>query len=149
MVPPARGWHSCWSQVPCRGFVVKLAVRRYRQAHNDAPVTESATTPGRKRAAMTRFTVRLRQLEARARSGSKSKLGCGEIWIQLKDGRMRGEGGKILSPEEFEQRRPRADTVLILPDNGRDEPLPIRRTSSVIDRCHCMRLLQLRMPVHF
>jgi len=125
VVPPARGWHSRWSQVPCHGFVVKLAVRRYRQAHNDALVTESATTPDRKRAAMTRFTVRLRQLEARARGGSKIKRGGGEIFIELTDGRMRGGDGKILSREEFEQRCLGAGAVLVLPDNGRDDPPPI------------------------
>jgi hypothetical protein len=78
---------------------------------------------------MTRFTVRLRQLEARASSGYKTMLGGGEIWIELRDGRMRGVDGKILSREEFEQRRPRAGTILVLPDNGRDDPL---RTISMV-----------------
>ena len=54
---------------------------------------------------MSRFDHRVRQLEARANTGTKTSRGSFEIWIELTDGRMRGEDGKILSPEEFEKRR--------------------------------------------
>ena len=69
---------------------------------------------------MTQFTVRLRKLESRANSGYNTRLGNGEIWIELRDGRMRGRDGTILPREQFEQRRLRAGIVLVLPDNGRD-----------------------------
>jgi hypothetical protein len=85
--------------------------------------------PGRNRPEMTQFTVRLRKLESRANSGYNTRLGSGEIWIELRDGRMRGEDGTISSRKQFEQRRLRAGAILILPDNGRDYPLPIRRDS--------------------
>ena len=73
---------------------------------------------------MTRLDHRVGRLEARANRGAKAGRGAFEIWIELADGRMRGEDGKILSPEEFERRPFRADTILVMPDNGRDGPLP-------------------------
>ena len=44
-----------------------------------------------------------------------------EIWIELKDGGMRGKHGEIISRKAFEQRRPFARTIVILPDNERDD----------------------------
>ena len=72
---------------------------------------------------MTRFDGRLRGLEARPSSGQKTGHGCGEVWIELADGRMRDKDGEILSREEFELQG-HAGIIPILPDNGRDEPLP-------------------------
>ena len=70
---------------------------------------------------MTRFERRVRQLEARAGGGRATIPAEWEIWIELKDGRMRGKHGEIISRKAFEQRRPFARTIVILPDNGRDD----------------------------
>jgi hypothetical protein len=71
---------------------------------------------------MTRFDRRLRQVEARAASGSQHQSPRWQVWIELRDGRMRGADGEIFSREEFEQRRLGADAIVVLPDNGRDDP---------------------------
>jgi hypothetical protein len=69
---------------------------------------------------MTRFERRVRQLEARAGGGRATIPAEWEIWIELKDGAMRGKHGEIISRKAFEQRRPFARTIVILPDNERD-----------------------------
>ena len=70
---------------------------------------------------MTRFERRVRQLEARAGGGRATIPAEWEIWIELKDGAMRGKHGEIISRKAFEQRRPFARTIVILPDNERDD----------------------------
>ena len=80
------------------GMVCCLAIDATRHRSRPAP-------PGRNRPEMTQFTVRLRKLESRANSGYNTRLGNGEIWIELRDGRMRGRDGTILPREQFEQRR--------------------------------------------
>ena len=70
---------------------------------------------------MTRFERRIRQLEARAGGGRAAIPAEWEIWIELKDGGMRGKHGEIISRKAFEQRRPFARTIVILPDNERDD----------------------------
>jgi hypothetical protein len=72
---------------------------------------------------MTRFERRVRQLEARAGAGRATIPPEFEIWIELKDGGMRGEDGEIISRKAFEQRRTNARAILVLPDNGRDPDL--------------------------
>jgi hypothetical protein len=79
------------------------------------------------RGAMTRFDRRLRRVEARAASGSQHQSPRWQVWIELRDGRMRGADGEIFSREEFEQRRLGADAIVVLPDNGRDDLLHMRR----------------------
>jgi hypothetical protein len=79
---------------------------------------------GDKRGEMTRFDRRLRQLEARAASGSQDQSWRWRVWIELKDGRMRRADGEIFSREEFERRCRGTDAIVVLPDNGRDDPLP-------------------------
>jgi hypothetical protein len=69
---------------------------------------------------ITRFDRRLRQVEARAASGSQHQPPRWRVWIELSDGRMRGADGEIFPREEFEQRRLGADAIVVLPDNGRD-----------------------------
>ena len=69
---------------------------------------------------MTRFERRVRQLEARAGGGRATIPAEWEIWIELKDGGMRGKHGEIISRKAFEQRRP-PRTIVILPDNERDD----------------------------
>jgi hypothetical protein len=85
---------------------------------------------------MTRFERRVRQLEARAGGGRATIPAEWEIWIELKDGAMRGKHGEIISRKAFEQRRPFARTIVILPDNGRDDLDAIRGRPSALPGCH-------------
>jgi hypothetical protein len=64
---------------------------------------------------------RVRKLEARVSDDSTRSPASGKVWIELKDGRMCGAHGEVISREEFERRRLRAGVVLVLPDNGRDD----------------------------
>jgi hypothetical protein len=70
---------------------------------------------------MSRLDGRVRKLEARVSDDANRSHASGKVWIKLKDGRMCGADGEVLSREEFEQRRLHAGVVLILPDNGRDD----------------------------
>jgi hypothetical protein len=67
---------------------------------------------------MKRLELRLRRLEVQARGG-RDVPDDFEIWIEQKDGTMRGMHGETMPREAFERRRfPR--TIVVLPDNERD-----------------------------
>jgi hypothetical protein len=65
-----------------------------------------------------RLEQRLRRLEVQARSG-RDVPDDFEIWIEQKDGTMRGMHGETMPREAFE-RRPFPRTTVVLPDNERD-----------------------------
>jgi hypothetical protein len=72
---------------------------------------------------MKRLEHRLRQLEACSR-GSHEMPDDFEIWIEQKDGTMRGMHGEMMPREAFEQ-RPFPRTIVVLPDNERDPFLAV------------------------
>jgi hypothetical protein len=67
---------------------------------------------------MKRLELRLRRLEVQARGGPDVPDDF-EIWIEQKDGTMRGMHGETMPREAFEQ-RPFPRTIVVLPDNERD-----------------------------
>jgi hypothetical protein len=72
-----------------------------------------------------------RQLEPNLRpadTGSAAKTG--EVWIELRNGMMRGPRGEIISRAAFELACSGLATVVILPDNGRDPNIQRRLYNS-------------------
>jgi hypothetical protein len=65
-----------------------------------------------------------RELERRLRDVEAAcfEVPAAELWIIQKDGMLRGPRGEVMTEDEFEAIPPRASTIIILPDNGRDPP---------------------------
>jgi len=63
-----------------------------------------------------------RDLKRRLQAKEPARMGTTpvEVWIEMADGLMLGPRGEMISRDEFEVRCSRLGTVLVLPDNGRD-----------------------------
>jgi hypothetical protein len=67
-----------------------------------------------------------RHLESRLQAVETSQAGtvAGEVWIELRDGTLRGPRGAAITPDAFEAVCSRLAHVMILPDNGCDASRP-------------------------
>jgi hypothetical protein len=66
----------------------------------------------------------------RAAETASAEANTCEVWIELRNGMMRGPRGEIISRAAFELACSGLATVVILPDNGRDPDIQRRLHNS-------------------
>jgi hypothetical protein len=67
-----------------------------------------------------------RELERRLQAfeTAQTRPIAAEVWIELRDGMLRGPRGEQITRDAFKLVCSRLPAVVILPDNGRDAPTP-------------------------